>query len=501
MILHIQEAISRWDRQQLLFGILAVCLGLLASSLIAFSSIALLPFAVVGALLIFWVLLKYPETLGLPLLVFITYTRFSDVIEHFHGVPSFLLPLALLMLGILLIRWRFFGEPVPHWERTAILIGTYGFIGFTSLLYAADPSRSWLALYEYAKNASLLLVVVLLLRRPHTFHYVVWALLAAGIFLGSITVYQQLTGTFENDYWGFAQTQVKNIVGRTRDYRVGGALGAPNFYAMILIVLVPLALDRFWNAQKWILRLLAAWALTVCTLATIFTFSRGGFLGLCFVLLIMFLRRPPRPATLLVSLVVLMGILQFVPANYTPRLSTIRYLLPASGEDARTDNSFRGRTSEGTVAWQMFMDHPILGVGLSNYNYFYQEYSRPLGLDDRRQERSAHNLYLEIAAETGLIGLMVFGAIIWSAIQGMRRTHQLLVATDREDIANMVWAFLVGLSGYLATSLFLHGSFARYLWLLLGIALALPQIVEQPAKLMLQSAMTKHALPSQEAKL
>lgn len=73
---------------------------------------------------------------------------------------------------------------------------------------------------------------------------------------------------------------------------------------------------------------------------------------------------------------------QFLPAQYTDRIGTLGGLVGAGSDTAvATEVSFRGRLSETTVAWQMFLDHPIQGVGLANYNSNYQAYSQNLGLD------------------------------------------------------------------------------------------------------------------------
>src|SRR5690606_36993009 len=49
------------------------------------------------------------------------------------------------------------------------------------------------------------LLVVNVVRTPPMLRYAVWALLAAGVVLSIFPIYQQLTGTFDNNYWGFAQ--------------------------------------------------------------------------------------------------------------------------------------------------------------------------------------------------------------------------------------------------------------------------------------------------------
>jgi hypothetical protein len=110
----------------------------------------------------------------------------------------------------------------------------------------------------------------------------------------------------------------------------------------------------------------------------------------------------------LLVVVLLVLLVPILPTNYTERLVTTVDLFSGDSNDARNETSFRGRTSEVVVAWRIFMDHPVFGVGLKNYKYYYQDYAQPLGWDKRREERSAHNLFLEIAAETGLVGLAAF---------------------------------------------------------------------------------------------
>ncbi|MBE2200917.1 MAG: O-antigen ligase family protein [Anaerolinea sp.] len=471
--------VDRLIENPLLFVVGAALLGSVVGTAVLFSDNVLWPAALVGALLLVWLVFNHPHA-GLAFLVFATYTRSSDVLEHQYGIPSFVLPLALLLLASLFMRWWFLGERIHNWERTAVLLGIYGLVSFTSLFYAADSGRSQNALIEFVKNCLLVFAVVLAMRDSRSLRGVSWALLAAGIFMGSLTVYQQLTGTFENTYWGFAQTEVKNIIADVSDHRASGPVGSSNFYALVMVTLVPLALDRVWHERKLVYRLLALWALAVCVLSIFFTFSRGGFVALVVVLIVMIVRESLSPPKLLLSLALLLVVWQFIPANYTERLYTTLDLLPGSGSDARNEASFRGRTSEVMVAWLIFADHPVWGVGLNNYKYYYQQYAQPLGWDNRREERAAHSLYLEMAAETGLIGLTAFGALVGVALGRAYQTQKMFMRAGRYDEAALAFAWMVALIGYLAASIFLHGAYIRYFWLLIGILLALPQTAARP---------------------
>ena len=112
----------------------------------------------------------------------------------------------------------------------------------------------------------------------------------------------------------------------------------------------------------------------------------------------------------------LVAVLQFIPATYLDRISSLTQI--SSGQAGIvTDESFRGRLSENLAAIQMFQDHPIFGVGLNNFQLEYQEYSRRIGLDPRRELRSPASLYLEILSEQGLFGIAIFGYLIFTVFR------------------------------------------------------------------------------------
>jgi len=68
--------------------------------------------------------------------------------------------------------------------------------------------------------------------------------------------------------------------------------------------------------------------------------------------------------------------------------------------------SFLRRAELNWIALEMFKDHPLLGVGLNNFTVRMSEYGEVSGWT--RFLQPAHNVYLLIAAETGLLGLAAF---------------------------------------------------------------------------------------------
>ncbi len=415
---------------------------------------------------------------GLLILVFTTYTRFSDVLVHSHGFPSIAQPLVVLLLAGILGRIFLLGKPALNWVRPAVLLAAYGIVRAASLLYADDFAPAQEAMIDYTKDAIVALIVVLLLANGTMLRRVLWSLLWAGLFLGTISTLQYLTGSFDRTYFGFGQAAIMNIIGSMDDFRIGGPLGEPNTYAQFMLPLIPLAMDRFVHEKKLLLRLLALWALLVVVLAVVFTFSRGALLSMVVMVGIMVLRHPPKPRDIMIAILMLAVLFPFVPPQYLDRMATLLDFLPGAEAATEQEVSFRGRTSELTVGWLMFRDHPLLGVGLHNYPSNYQRYSRELGLDPRREARAPHSLYLEIMSELGLLGIATFGALLWNMFVGMYRARTALQANGKEEYAEMLASLSIGLVGYLTAAVFLHAAYPRFFWLLVGVALAAPQIAQ-----------------------
>lgn len=465
----------------LLLIVIAFSISVVISYTIKISDNILIPVAfTVGIVSVVSIISQ--QKLGLWILIFVTYTRFSDVLIEFHGAPSVAKYFVVFLLGVIILRWIILGENPeglnPAWLFFLLFILLYSL----SLFFAADVERVIDILSDLIKDTIIAVVIITLVDTKRTIKQIVWVLILVGLFLGSIAVFQYLTGSFGNNFGGFSQANLMNIVGQENDYRISGPIGDPNFFAQIMVVIIPLALDRVWREKNWVLRAVALWSLVVSFLTIMFTFSRGGFLALLLTLGMMIIYYKPPLKNVLVMLILGIGLFQNVPDKFLDRFATLSAFLPSSEEAAMTDNSFRGRTSELKVGINTFKDYPVLGVGVNNYNVHYIEYSQELGIDARYEDRSAHNLYVEIAAEQGLAGLSLFFVTLFVVYRNIYTSWESLVKSEDLQTAGMIVAFSLGFLGYLFSALFVHDAYPRYFWLLLGIAFAIPKVVKSTSK-------------------
>lgn len=420
--------------------------------------------------------IRVPE-LGLGALTFVVFTNAPSVLTESQALPSITEPLLLVLWGGVL--WRALRGGDDPWPRASLglaarLMGAYGLVLVASVLWASDVTAAVEGVTTYWRDLAAVFTVLVLVRTPRTLAAAVWGVVAAAGFLSAIALFQFATQTFHVDYWGFGRASVEQIVGRTDDWRISGAFDDPNVFAQVMLLAVPLALDRFLHARSAPARVAGLAVAGSAALTVLFTFSRGGLVGLVVVAVAVFVLNPPKPALVVAGAVILLAALVVTPPEYTARLAEVRESVPGLDGGSQDDPAIRGRTSEMIVGWQMFVDHPLLGVGYANYPVHYQEYSKYLGIDPRREERHAHSLALEIGSETGVLGLGVFAVVGWTAAAGVVRARRRLAAAGRDADRGLVDALGLALVAYAVTSLFLHAAYGRILWTLVALALAAP---------------------------
>ena len=410
---------------------------------------------------------------GLPVIAVFAVLRLADVATDFHGAPSTFTPLVALLLAAVVIRWLTTAERPAGAGRVVLVAGPFVLVAVGSLLWAGDPTTSTSAAEALVKDGAVAVIVGLLLHRPRDLRATVWAIVLAGGAVATVTSAQFLLGAFDTTVFGFAQSEVQNIVGATDDVRISGPIGDPNYYAQFLVMIVPLAYERWRTAAPGPLRLAAAWATVATGASTVFTFSRGGALAIAVVAVIVLVRFRPSRSMIVAAVVGTVALLPLLPPGYVERLTTLDQV---GTIEASTDASIRGRTSVLRAGTAMFLDAPLRGVGYGGFQDAYVDYARGFGIEVSADPREAHNLYLEIAAETGMAGLAAFGVLVAGVAAALRTARRSFRAAGRDDLEGIAYALGASLLGYLLTSIFLHMAFARFAWLLAGVALALPAV-------------------------
>ncbi len=223
--------------------------------------------------------------------------------------------------------------------------------------------------------------------------------------------------------------------------RGNGAFEDPNDTALALVPAVPLALAGLFGRRAAPARWTCAAILGLLFWALYLTNSRGGFLALALALLVFAsLRYGARGAVagaLLCTVVLLFG-----PSRIEAAMGG--------------DDSAAGRIGAWAAGLRLFLARPLSGVGMDQFDQYH--------------ELTAHNTFVLVLAEMG-----VLGAVAWTALVGSVLRRADLARRVRDPSASCLYiegndAAQAALVGYLAAAMFLSKTYFEVGYLYLGLA-------------------------------
>lgn len=361
------------------------------------------------------------------------------------------------------------------------------FAQLLSAAFAHSPVRASFRVGVFLmEGIALYFVVTNLVRSVGLLRHAVLLLFAVGAALGAIASVQSATRTYDNEYFGFAQVSEARVeTGSDADDepgipRAAGPIGEENQFAEILLPLVPLGAVLIGSSRGPLQKVTLGVMLMLVLVGLALTFSRGTFVGLVVVVSMLVVLKVVRPAHLALLAAGVLLLFVLVP-GFRGRISTVL----ATGETlARTsaqteDTAILGRATEVAAAGLMFIDHPVIGVGLGNYRVHYREYANRVPFRVHSGEREPHNLYLGVAAETGIIGLVAVLGVFAATIRDLVRVRRRL-GLHRPHAWYLASAFLAVVGGQLTTGMFSHFSYIRYFWLFMALAAAAALLGDEP---------------------
>jgi len=452
-------------------------------------------FAAAVALAIGTVLLHRPE-LGILLATALLYLNAIPIaIRNFQLSSMFFATPIVLMIPALLKHWVVDREGLVI-DRTLLFMMVFLASTILSSLTAEAPGLSVVWIARYATEGMLLyLVIINTIRTKASLRRMMWLLVICGAFLASLSVYQELTGSYGNEFGGLAARRAgtehvleayergaRPVI--RQSHRASGPSLDANRYAQILIVLLPLGWCLIRSEPAIVARVAGAGCALFILGGVLLTYSRGAFVGIIAMLGFMGIVRLVTVRQIVVMGATVILSITLLSPGYLGRMGGLlgieALVDPAAKSAAALDPVERNRAAIMLAAWRVFLDHPILGVGPGHFAPLYVvNYGGEVYSVERLAARHfrAHSMYLELAAETGILGLGAFMAIVISILMRLMWARRRMEAID-PDLAKWAAGCLVAIGGYLTTALFLHLAYERYYWLLLAFAGATVQVAE-----------------------
>lgn len=308
---------------------------------------------------------------------------------------------------------------------------------------------------------------------------------------------------FDQRYFSWLN-EIQSLVSTRKlfDKRISGMTYEPSWFAeQLTFLLMPLTLASIvsnYSVFRWRFSWLSVEVLLLCwsSLALLFTFSRGG-LAIFIILIIAslllgFIKVFPRKKwdwSYLFKRFVLIGLVLLVLTagvflvaqknNYFSRLWSYWTDEESAGTYLEYI-AFSQRFTYWETAYQIFVDNPLMGIGLGNYTFYFQKYlpDRPYRNPElimklvpekgRNQIVTVKNFGLRILAETGVLGASAFLAF-FIALFGC--VVFLLFSRDQESV---FWgrAGLIGLVSFFPVSLSIDSFAIPNMWVVFGLITA-----------------------------
>ncbi len=334
--------------------------------------------------------------------------RFNLLVEnHVGGAPSITVTLTVLAVGLFWLVWlhRWLTGRIP----TLVQIHRPTLVALVALLLLVLPSYvnamyPKLVVLEWIRlvllGAGLLAMMSLRderLVRVFWFTMSLQAVFQAAVALAQYALKRELGLGMLGE-----EALVEQNLGITQAYRATGTLGHPNvlayFFEMLMPVLLGLALTR--QRPAW--RLWYAFTF-LCSLAGVFvTLTRGAWLTIpvttMIVLVMVYGRRIVRVKAAVVAVLVLCSV--FAASFYAWPIIEKRF--------THTDYKSSGsRMPLNRAALSIIEKYPLVGVGLNNFaERFKAEDTTGYSRIFRNARQLVHNMYLWIATEVGIVGLV-----------------------------------------------------------------------------------------------
>jgi len=376
------------------------------------------------------------------------------------GLMLMLSWLALVTAGDREQRERIFSHP-------AFLFVLLSFVGWSllSATWAEYPAAAIETFTRYLPNAFLFLIVFAAVRTREQLLWVVGAF---------------VIGAFLSGVYGLIVPPPAADIGR-----LAGAGGDPNETAAAMVAGLSLATALAIALRgKPLARMAAGAAGVICMLALFLTSSRGGLIALAVALIAAVFLGGRRRGTMLVAATGAILVTVFYFATIAPESVRERVIHPEGGT---------GRVDIWTVGWRMVRDNSIQGIGSGNFATSSIHYLLEPGVllrDDFIVDtpKVAHNTYLQVLAELGIIGFALFMTILLFSFVCAFKAHRVAAAAGDRELDIIARATVVALVALFSAYIFVSRDYGKQLWLLLALCPVMLEIARRELRTRLSAA-------------
>ena len=342
----------------------------------------------------------------------------------------------------------------------------WGGIILISSLNSINPQYSFHEFRgEYLKQILLFLLIVNNIKEDYKYKYLIYALLLGCFFVSIYTIFGYFSGTAAWKLW-FP--------------RATGTYGSKCRMAMYFIFIIPLVFSICLNTSKKLLRYTSFALFLLSSFSLILTFTRGAWI-VCAVMILILAFRKSKKAGFSVSIFTLIIFALLLTFSIHARTRVSRTIDFSRG----LNKILSGRITLWKNSFEVIKDYPLLGAGYGPniFNYLAKDYNLTTKANfspptpSKQQQPDAHNFYIQIMIETGIIGLLIF---LYFLFAFFRYSFNSLNRIDKNrEFLFTAFLIIFGILSFGLTGYFYEDRNALFFWLFISLAVS---VVENRVK-------------------
>lgn len=338
----------------------------------------------VAALLVLYIILVIPEA-GVLGLLFVA--PFLGILPH----PSLISAGMTLYVAVCYLLKLIRGKRTVKFEPLDGAVALFGIMLLLGGVFTVSVSASLSYALIYFSLMLSYFLTVNLIRTPEWIGRCVIALVSSSTIVALYGIYQNFLGT-ASVKWQDTE-MFEGMSGRVTSF-----FENPNVLAEYLIMTLPFALALLLLAKKGGTRLFTLALCAAGALCLVYTMSRGAWLGCMLAILIFFLIYSRKTIIVCLLGLVSLPVIPFImPDAIIKRFTSI-------GNISDSSTAYRVHIWEGCMDMLKDFLWGGIGVGKDAFAIVYPSYT----LAGIESAPHAHNLYLQIAIELGIFGLLTF---------------------------------------------------------------------------------------------
>jgi O-antigen ligase len=313
--------------------------------------------------------------------------------------------------------------------------------------------------YEYVDNVyvevlkvyALVFIVGMILSNKREIYYFSWIIIIFGVINAGVTIYYY--------HHGYLPTRMPSYFGSM------GQSGS-NEFSLLMTMLLCFAIIFYNNVTDKYEKIFLIFSMLNFIYCITRTRSRGGFIGLCAIIIAMIILKYANKKMLLIVSFALLILIIKTPGTYFDRINTI------FGENTyEEDTNVTSRFDTYEYAFNVVGENIMLGIGTNQFIPHIRERYKKVD-----KIYAVHNTLFSVASENGLPAAIVYFVMIIQIIREVRAIEKVNKNLSAKMLAPLI-AIKIAIIGFLFVSMTLSVQYNRLVMILIGMVISSSAII------------------------